>query len=155
MKNARAAAAAKRKELRSPSPKEEILDSSEMPAPSPLDVERQKLMKQLEKSEGTLIKRLAAIEGSIGELEETYITSTWAHGNVIRGWDGYIRRVDRNNKNSAGNGSGSATGAPKVRKMRVTDRIFSLSSVSSHLRKEVDETAALKKSQPPKKKKKR
>ncbi len=153
-KGVRGAAAAKRKDNPVSSPKEGSPAKDAEP-PSPLDLERQKLMKLLEKSSMSLTKRLGNIESNLSELEEAYITDTWPHGNVIRGWDGYIRRVDRPNKNSAGNGSGSATGAPKFRKPRATDRIFSLSSRTSAIRKEVAETQAYKKGTQSKKKKKR
>lgn len=126
------------------------LDSSEAEA------ERQKLARTLEKTHSGLKKKLANLESNISELEEDYISCTWTHGNVIRGWDGFIpiRRADRPNKN-AGNGSGSATGAPKHRKPRYTDRIFSLSSASSQIRKDNADSNGVKKSNNQKKKKKR
>lgn len=120
------------------------------------EADRQKLARLLEKTQASLNKKLGSLETNISQLEEDYISATWAHGNVIRGWDGFIpvRRADRPDKN-AGNGSGSATGAPKHRKPRYTDRIFSLSSSSSQIRKDNVDTSNAKKTAQQKKKKKR
>lgn len=107
----------------------------------------------LEKTAAGLTKKIQAIEEDIEMKEEEYITKTWAHGNVMRGWDGFVRRVDRANKNATGTGSGTATGAPKYRKSRPSDRFFSLSSSTSNFRKENPDVQIQKR--PPEKKKKK
>lgn len=117
--------------------------------------EKAQLLKLLEKTKSGLSKKLVNVENELSEMEENYITKTWTHGNVIRGWEGYIRRADRSDKSAVGNGSGSATGAPKYRKARHTDRIFSLSSSSSQARRDSADSHGIRKSTNPKKKKKR
>lgn len=92
------------------------------------------LQNKLESTTDDLEKQLQELEGDIQKKEEEYITSTWAHGNAIRGWDGFSRRVGRTEKSPTGNASGSATGAPKFRKDRPSDRVFSLSSSTSKFR---------------------
>ncbi|PXF40325.1 hypothetical protein BWQ96_09981 [Gracilariopsis chorda] len=95
------------------------------------------------------------IETDIARMEEDYIKTTWAQGNVLRGWDGFGRRVDRTERTATGNGSGVATGAPKHRKSRPNDRIFSLSSSTSSFRKENPDVQIARRSTVQKKKKKR
>lgn len=111
------------------------------------------LRKRVEKAEQDLLK----FESDIESKEDEYISRTWAHGNVIRGWDNFIRRAERSEraKMAAGNeggsnpggggndgggmtGGASGKGAPnqKVRKARTADHIFSLSSSSSKIRRE-------------------
>lgn len=101
------------------------------------------LKKQLE-------TELVGLEDEIGRGEEEYITKTWSHGNVMRGWDGFVKRVERER---GGNGSGTATGAPKYRKSKPNDRMFSLSSNTSHFRKLNPDVAIVKKGVDKKKKK--
>ena len=117
--------------------------------------ERATLEAFLENARSDLTAKLAKIEADIDTQEEDYIRSTWAHGNVLRGWDGFGRRVDRAEKLATGNGSGVSTGAPKHRKARPSDRIFSLSSSSSNFRKENPDVLIQKRSATTKKKKKR
>jgi Histone acetyltransferase subunit NuA4 len=73
-------------------------------------------------------------EEAVAEAEDKYINMTWTHGNLMRGWEGYCRRVDRAPQH--GNGSGTATGAPKQRKVRPSDRMFSMTSSTSAIRRE-------------------
>lgn len=120
---------------------------------SALAAEKTAFDKLLEKADSRLTKNIRAIEEDIEMREEEYITKTWAHGNVMRGWDGFVRRVDRADKNATGTGSGTATGAPKYRKSRPSDRIFSLSSSTSNFRKENPDVQIQKR--PPEKKKKK
>lgn len=97
---------------------------------------------------------VAAADEKTAVLEDRYINATWAHGNLMRGWDGYCRRVDRAPK--SGNGSGTATGAPKQRKVRPSDRMFSMTSSTSSIRLEsLGVDLAVRKSVNQKKKKKR
>lgn len=98
-------------------------------------MERTKLARSLERTSQSLKRKLQHLETNVANEEEKYIATTWSSGNIMRGWDPLVRRPDRNNKNT-GNGSGSATGAPKHRKPRPTDRIFSLSSSTSQIRKD-------------------
>lgn len=97
-------------------------------------MERTKLARQLERTSQSLKRKLLHLDNTVTAKEEEYIAGTWSSGNVLRGWDPLVRKQDRN-KNT-GNGSGSATGAPKHRKPRPTDRIFSLSSSTSQIRKD-------------------
>jgi Histone acetyltransferase subunit NuA4 len=82
--------------------------------------------------EATDAVRLA--DAAVAEAEDKYINLTWTHGNLMRGWEGYCRRVDRAPQH--GNGAGTATGAPKQRKVRLSDRMFSMTSSTSALRVE-------------------
>jgi hypothetical protein len=82
--------------------------------------------------EATDAVRLA--DAAVAEAEDKYINMTWTHGNLMRGWEGYCRRVDRAPQH--GNGAGTATGAPKQRKVRLSDRMFSMTSSTSALRVE-------------------
>jgi Histone acetyltransferase subunit NuA4 len=75
---------------------------------------------------------VAKADASVAEHEDRYISMTWAHGNLMRGWDSYCRRVDR--APHAANGSGIGTGAPKQRKLRPSDRMFSIVSSTSAVR---------------------
>lgn len=79
-------------------------------------------------------KAVADADAVTARREDAYIAATWAHGNLMRGWDGYCRRVDR--APAPGNGSGTATGAPKQRKVRPSDRMFSMVSSTSAIRME-------------------
>lgn len=101
-------------------------------------MERTKLARSLERTSQSLKRKLHALDTSVTEQEEDYIATTWSSGNIMRGWDPLVPKRDRSgsNKNNTGNGSGSATGAPKHRKPRHTDRIFSLSSSTSQLRRD-------------------
>lgn len=119
-----------------------------------LSIERMAFEASLNRASAALEVKLKTLEDDIEQKEEAYITKTWAHGNVMRGWDGFVRRVDRADRNAnGGTGSGTATGAPKYRKSRPSDRIFSLSSLSSRYRKENPDVLIQKR--PPEKKKKK
>lgn len=98
--------------------------------------ERANLENLLQQTETDLLNSLRQVEHDIESKEDQYIRVTWPHGNVLRGWDGFGRRVERTDKAVTGNGSGVATGAPKHRKARASDRIFSLSSSTSIFRKQ-------------------
>lgn len=132
----------KRERAKSPTP--------ERDAEADVELDRAKLAKLLDKTESSLKKKLNALENTIGDMEEDYIVTTWSNGNVLRGWDIQQKRPERS-KNT-GNGAGSATGAPKHRKQRPTDRWFSLSSATSPMRKDLLEQIKIKNQ---KKKKKR
>lgn len=139
-----------------------VLDVKEKPKPvasairtedkEQSDVARASFEELLAKVGGELEIGLMGLEDDIGRSEEEYIAKTWAHGNVLRGWDGFVRRVERDR---GGTGSGTATGAPKYRKVKLSDRIFSLSSTTSKFGKENPEVMILKKGIDKKKKKKR
>jgi hypothetical protein len=93
-------------------------------------------------------------DATVAEREDAYISATWAHGNLMRGWEGYCRRVDR--APTPGNGSGTATGAPKQRKLRPSDRMFSMTSATSAVRADAGHVDfGVKRGGVPKKKKKR
>ncbi|KAK4536395.1 hypothetical protein CDCA_CDCA08G2420 [Cyanidium caldarium] len=76
--------------------------------------------------------RLARVETQIYDIESSYLEETWAHGNVVRGWDGFVKRERRGDE--AGGGGGRGGGSARHRKMRDADRIFSRSSVTAPLR---------------------
>ena len=116
--------------------------------------ERDSMQSLVETQYGKLKQQLSKMEAEIGVSEEEYIRSTWAHGNVLRGWDGFGRRVDRAEKSANSSSSGLATGAPKHRKSRPADRIFSLTSATSTFRAQNPE-AVIQKRQTSQKKKKR
>lgn len=73
-------------------------------------------------------------DAAVADAEEAYLTQPFAHGNLVRGWDVNSRRMDR--APASGNGVGSATGAPKMRKIALKERIFSLTSSTSAARAE-------------------
>ncbi|CAN8076788.1 unnamed protein product [Agarophyton chilense] len=120
-----------------------------------LAAERLALENVIEQSMAALQREVHVIERDISSMEEDYIKSTWAQGNVLRGWDGFGRRLDRSERAVTGNGSGVATGAPKHRKSRLSDRIFSLSSSTSPFRIENPDVQIGKRGGVQKKKKKR
>lgn len=109
-----------------------------------------KLKKQVKASQAAV----ADADHAVTLREDEYITATWTHGNLMRGWDSYVRKVDRAPK--TGNLSGASVGGglkQKQRKVRATDRIFSLTSRSSAVRTEaVPGDAVAKKERPLKKK---
>lgn len=117
-----------------------------------MEAERAQFEAKLGKVCRKLETELHALEDQIGRREEEYITKTWSHGNVMRGWEGFVRRVERER---GGTASGTGTGAPKYRKTRLSDRIFSLSSGTSQFRKDNPDVMILKKGIEKKKKKKR
>lgn len=111
--------------------------------------------KSMSKIADGLRKKLKDLENEIDKDEEQYMSKTWAHGNIMRGWDGFIRRVDRVEKQPTGNGAGVGTGAPKTRKPRLNDRFLSLSSATSKYRKDNPEVFIQKRGVMMKKKRKR
>eukprot|EP00177_Eucheuma_denticulatum_P001649 GFKZ01002967.1.p1 GENE.GFKZ01002967.1~~GFKZ01002967.1.p1 ORF type:complete len:232 (+),score=44.75 GFKZ01002967.1:251-946(+) len=117
-----------------------------------MDAERTQFEAKLGNVGRQLETELRSMEDEIGRKEEEYIAKTWSHGNVLRGWEGLVRRVERER---GGTGSGTGTGAPKYRKTRPSDRIFSLSSGTSQFRKNNPEVMILKRGIEKKKKKKR
>lgn len=122
---------------------------------SALTTSRASLEKKISQNATQLTSKLTNLESTIDKLEQDYIRTTWAHGNVLRGWDGLTKRPDRHDKAHPGDGSGVATGAPKHRKSRPSDRIFSLSSSTSHFRQKNPDVLIQKRPLINKKKKKR
>lgn len=120
-----------------------------------LATERAALQATLDAHHAKLSQRLVKLETEIGLAEDDYIRITWAHGNVLRGWDGFGRRVDRAEKSAGSASTGLATGAPKHRKSRPADRIFSLTSATSTFRAQNPDAVIQKRAVPTKKKKKR
>lgn len=120
-----------------------------------LTAARASLHKSISQNATQLTATLTDLEATIDKLEQDYIRTTWAHGNVLRGWDGLTKRLDRHDKAPSGNTSGVATGAPKHRKSRPSDRIFSLSSSTSQFRRQNPDVLIQKRSLISKKKKKR
>lgn len=117
----------------------------------------------LQKRARALQGELREIESGIAKREDEYIAQTWAHGNVIRGWDNFVRRAERAEaasgtveKSSKEKSGGAIQGSASGRKARVNDHIFSLSSSTSKVRKEHPDAAMPKRtSVAPKRKKKR
>jgi Histone acetyltransferase subunit NuA4 len=104
------------------------------PVPVPaLDPQVSAALEMLKKAADRADAAVEDADAQVAELEDKYIAATWAHGNLMRGWDGYCRRVDRAPA-VAGNGAGTATGAPKQRKLRPSDRMFSMTSATSAVR---------------------
>lgn len=111
--------------------------------------------------------RLDQVEERIERREDEYIGKTWSHGNVMRGWESFARRVDRQaDKDGCGGSGGGASGGgssgvggasagPKLRKARAGDRMFSLSSASSRFRRENPDALAHKRGGAIQKKKKK
>jgi len=85
---------------------------------------RKDLKETLEKKR-ELNKNMANLEATIARAEHTYLEETSAAGNIIKGFDNYI-------KASAGAGSSAAASTATRRKGGVNDqdKIFSNSSVS-------------------------
>lgn len=108
--------------------------------PSEHHASAESLLKMLKRASAEAKSAVQRCEDRVAELEDAYIVRTWAHGNLMRGWDGYVRRVDRAPNttltSTAGTGAGTATGAPKQRKLRPSDRMFSITSSTSAIRLE-------------------
>ena len=85
---------------------------------------RKDLKETLEKKR-ELNKNMANLEATIARAEHTYLEETSAAGNIIKGFDNYI-------KASAGAGSSAAASTATRRKGGVNDqdKVFSNSSVS-------------------------
>ncbi|KAK5081616.1 hypothetical protein LTR05_007747 [Lithohypha guttulata] len=77
-----------------------------------------------------LDRNMAAIEAEIYRQETAYLEDTSAAGNIVKGFDNYIKAAT--NTAASGTISGSQLGGTRGRKGAVTDadRVFSKSSVS-------------------------
>ncbi|KAK3113290.1 hypothetical protein LTR53_009574 [Teratosphaeriaceae sp. CCFEE 6253] len=71
-----------------------------------------------------LDEQLAAIEDQIFKAEGTYLEDTANSGNIVRGFDGWVKGVQ------VGGGRGGAGDDRRRGRVREEDRIFSRSSVS-------------------------
>eukprot|EP00047_Mylnosiga_fluctuans_P011803 m.22902 g.22902 ORF g.22902 m.22902 type:complete len:152 (+) comp3818_c1_seq1:81-536(+) len=76
-------------------------------------------LKELIEKRRDLKERLVSLESQIYNAEGAYLTDTQAWGNIFKGWDGYI--------------ANKAPGAveKKNRKLKDSDRLFSLSSCTA------------------------
>ena len=74
-------------------------------------------MEELMKKRAQIEKNLDVLERQIYALETSYLEDTNHVGNLVRGWEGYLTR-GRNSNN-------------QKKRIKDSDRLFSLSSVSS------------------------
>ena len=82
-------------------------------------------MEQLLEKKRAIEKSLENLEKQIYALETSYLEDTNHVGNLVRGWDGYLSR-------------GRAAAVQKKR-VKDSDRLFSLSSVTSGVQNRPDE----------------
>lgn len=75
-----------------------------------------KEVEALLESKADIENKLVNLERQIYALEGSYLEDTHHLGNIIRGWDGYLS---------------SRSGALKKMKFKDSDRLFSMSSVTS------------------------
>uniref|UniRef100_A0A7S4NZW5 Chromatin modification-related protein MEAF6 n=1 Tax=Paramoeba aestuarina TaxID=180227 RepID=A0A7S4NZW5_9EUKA len=75
-------------------------------------------MEQLLEKKNQIEKSLENLEKQIFALETSYLEDTNHVGNLVRGWDGYLSRGRSNN-------------AGQRKRLKDSDRLFSLSSVTS------------------------
>lgn len=85
-----------------------------------------------------LCNELATIERSIQSKEDHYITHTWRYGNVIRGYDQFLENSGDGNGASTNHSHSHKDGrlglGDRIRKSRLGDRVFSISSSTSKIR---------------------
>lgn len=105
-----------------PPPPQSAPASADQPGRPYYESLRSTLRQTLEKKR-KLDEKLAIIEDNIYKLEGTYLEETAHSGNIVRGFDGWVKGVQI--------GSRSAVeGARRGGRVRDEDRVFSRSSVS-------------------------
>jgi len=85
-------------------------------------------LKQILDKKRELDRSMSALDNTIARLESNYLDETSAAGNIIKGFDNYIKASTATSSAGVSTGAGTAT----RRKVGVSDqdRIFSRSSVS-------------------------
>lgn len=102
---------------------------SASPPPPSTNSELSRLKEILSRTEN----ELRGIEASILKQEDDYIRQTWAEGNAVRGWDEHVRRIERRmgrEGTAATNADSGGADDHRRRKMRPSDKIFSMSSAT-------------------------
>jgi hypothetical protein len=89
-----------------------------MPRPSPE-------MEQLLEKKRAIEKSLENLEKQIYALETSYLEDTNHVGNLVKGWDGYLSR--------------GRTASVQKKRVKDSDRLFSLSSITSGVQSRPDE----------------
>lgn len=92
-------------------------------------------LKMMQRGKRELEEKLGRVERQIFDIEASYLEETWSYGNVVRGWDGFVKRELKSDDpglsvtRSVAFGGGS--NPTRFRKMKDSDRIFSKSSVTA------------------------
>ena len=105
----------KSKEKKAPSPIESVSENNRILDP------RQTMEEAIQKKKAVEAE-LMAMEKQIYKFEESYLRETALYGNVVKGWERYLTLKNASQSDIA-----------KYRKFTDSDRLFSQSSVTSHL----------------------
>lgn len=85
-------------------------------------------LQTLARGKRELDDKLRKVETQIFDLEASYLEETWPHGNVVKGWDGFVKREK---KSSGEDGGAPAASSQRYRKLRESDKVFSRSSTTA------------------------
>mmetsp|Transcript_5301 Transcript_5301/g.6683 ORF Transcript_5301/g.6683 Transcript_5301/m.6683 type:complete len:142 (-) Transcript_5301:900-1325(-) len=78
-------------------------------------------MEEIKKYQEDVSRALKDVEAQLFELEHKYLEITLPYGNIVKGWEGYIDSKPRS----------SVPGHKRERKIKPSERIFSITSATS------------------------
>ena len=85
---------------------------------------------RLASKKASIEAEISRVERQIFDLEGTYLRDTASTGNVLVGWQGFKDRLEAQRKGKTGYEGSKHASSNKV-KVAASDRLFSLSSVTS------------------------